>query len=182
MSVGGGPRVAAAPGDGADLAGTPGAPPPIDLRPLFAPRSIAVVGASARGGIAETVANNLRVMGSETRCHFVNPRYDSLYGQPCYPSIDALPERPDTVLVAVNPLRASLIAQQAADAGVPSLVIPGGGVVEGGEAAARMQLEVRDIAIRHGIALLSSHGRTRCSRTRRPSRRRAVLRYFRERI
>src|SRR6185369_8541764 len=36
----------------------------------------------------------------------------------------------------------------------PSVVIPGGGVVEGGAAAARMQVEVGDIALRHGIALL----------------------------
>ena len=128
--------------------------PPIDLGPLFAPRSIAVVGASARGGIAETVANNLRVMGSPTRCHMVNPRYTELYGQPYYPSLEALPELPDTVLVAVNPLRATAVAEDAARAGVPSLVIPGGGVVEGGEAAATMQREVRDIALRHGIALL----------------------------
>jgi len=79
----------------------------IDLRPLFAPRSIAVVGASSRGGIARTVRDNLVVMGSETRCYFVNPRYEELYGQPCYASLDALPERPDTVLVALNPLRAA---------------------------------------------------------------------------
>jgi acyl-CoA synthetase (NDP forming) len=138
---------AAPPAEPADL-------PAIDLRPLFAPRSIAVVGASARGGIAATVANNLRVMGSATRCHFVNPRYDELHGRPCYPSLDALPERPDTVLVAVNPLRATGIAEDAARAGVPSLIIPGGGVVEGGEAAAVMQREVRDIAVRNGIALL----------------------------
>ena len=151
MSAGGG---AAAAADATASASDPASPPAIDLRPLFAPRSIAVVGASARGGIAATIANNLTVMASATRCHFVNPRYDSLLGQPCYPSIEALPERPDTVVVAVNPLRATEIARQAAAAGVPSLVIPGGGVVEGGEAAARMQAEVRDIAIRHGIALL----------------------------
>lgn len=132
----------------------PAAFPPIDLRPLFAPRSIAVVGASSRGGIAETVAANLRVLGSETRCHLVNPRYRELHGQPCYPSIAALPEVPDTVIVAVNPLRAAAVVQEAADAGVPSVIIPGGGVVEGGEAAAAMQREVRAIAIRHGIALL----------------------------
>jgi acyl-CoA synthetase (NDP forming) len=132
----------------------PTALPPIDLRPLFAPRSIAVVGASARGGIAETVANNLRVMGSTTRCHFVNPRYDELYGQPCYPSLEALPEVPDTVMVAVNPLRATAVVEDAAHAGVPAVVIPGGGVVEGGEAAAAMQREVAEIARRHGIALL----------------------------
>ena len=129
-------------------------PRPIDLRPLFAPRSIAVVGASNRGGIARTVRDNLVVMGSQTRCYFVNPRYDELLGQPCYPSLGALPERPDTVLVALNPLRAAAVVEEAALAGVPAVIVPGGGVVEGGEAAARMQREVREIAIRHGTALL----------------------------
>ncbi len=129
-------------------------PPAIDLRPLFAPRSIAVVGASPRASLARTVRDNLVVMGSETRCHFVNPNYAEVDGSPCWPSLDALPERPDTVILAVNPLRAARFAQDAADAGVPSLVIPGGGVVEGGEAAAEMQRQVRDIARAHGIALL----------------------------
>jgi acyl-CoA synthetase (NDP forming) len=126
----------------------------IDLRPLFAPRSIAVVGASPRSWIAETVRDNLRVTGSATRCHFVNPRYEELHGQPCYPSLDALPERPDVALVALNPLRAAMVTRDAAAAGIPAVVIPGGGVVEGGEAAAAMQLEVADIARQHGIALV----------------------------
>jgi acyl-CoA synthetase (NDP forming) len=128
--------------------------PAIDLRPLFAPRSIAVVGASPRSSLAQVVRDNLVVMGSDTRCHFVNPNYPEAFGQPCYPSLDALPERPDTVVLAVNPLRAARFAQDAADAGVPALVIPGGGVVEGGQAAADMQAAVADIATRHGIALL----------------------------
>ena len=93
-------------------------------------------------------------MDSATRCHFVNPRYDELDGQACYPSIAALPEVPDTVIVAVNPLRAASVVADAAAAGVPSVIIPGGGVVEGGAAAAAMQREVRALAIRHGIALL----------------------------
>ena len=146
-----------APGPAAPGAAGPApatAPPPIDLRPLFAPRSIAVVGASARGGIAQTVRNNLRVLDSATTCHFVNPRYDELDGQPCYPSIADLPDVPDIVVVAVNPLRAGGVVADAAAAGVPAVIIPGGGVVEGGAAAARMQREVRELAIRHGIALL----------------------------
>ncbi len=126
----------------------------IDLRPLFAPRSIAVVGASPRSWIAETVRDNLRVTGSATRCHFVNPRYDELHGQPCYPSLDALPERPDVALVALNPLRAAMVTRDAAAAGIPAVIIPGGGVVEGGEAAATMQREVAEIAREHGIALV----------------------------
>ncbi len=142
---------------------TPLTPPPIpptppagviDLRPLFAPRSIVVVGASPRSWIAETVRDNLRTMGSETRCHFVNPKYDELYGQPCFPSIDALPERPDVAIVAVNPLRAASVTEAAAAAGVPAVIIPGGGVVEGGVAAAAMQAAVARIARQHGLALL----------------------------
>jgi acyl-CoA synthetase (NDP forming) len=128
--------------------------PAIDLRPLFAPRSIAVLGASPRNTIGLTLRDNLQRMGSDTACWFVNPNYDEIHGDRAYPTLQALPERPDTVILAVNPLRATRFAQEAADAGVPSLVIPGGGVVEGGEAAATMQREVRDIAIRHGIALL----------------------------
>ncbi len=93
-------------------------------------------------------------MGSATRCHFVNPNYAEVFGQRCHPTIGALPEVPDTVLLAVNPLRAARFAREAAEAGVRSLVVPGGGVVEGGEAAATMQREVGEIAMRHGIALL----------------------------
>ena len=135
-------------------AGPDDEPGVIDLRPLFAPRSIAVVGASPRSWIAETVRDNLRVMDSETRCHFVNPKYEELHGQPCYPSLDALPERPDIAVVALNPLRAASVTEAAAAAGVPAVVIPGGGVVEGGPAAAAMQAEVARIAREHGLALL----------------------------
>ena len=126
----------------------------IDLRPLFAPRSIAVVGASPRSDLARTVRDNLTVMGSATRCHFVNPKYEDAWGQPCYPELAALPEVPDAVLVALNPLRAAAIVQQAADVGAKAVLIPGGGIVEGGEAAARMQRDVRAIALRHGLAVI----------------------------
>ena len=129
-------------------------PPPIDLRPLFAPRSIAVVGASPRSDLARTVRDNLTVLGSATRCHFVNPRYDEAWGQPCYPELAALPEVPDAVLLAVNPLRATALTQEAADVGAKAVLIPGGGVVEGGEAAAAMQRGVREIALRHGLAVI----------------------------
>src|SRR3954447_2558055 len=126
----------------------------IDLRPLFAPRSVAVVGASPRSWIAETVRDNLRTLGSATRCHFVNPNYRDLHGQPCYPTLTDLPERPDIALVALNPLRAADVTQAAADASIPAVIIPGGGVVEGGAAAATMQVEVAEIARRHGLALV----------------------------
>ena len=125
-----------------------------DLDRLFAPRSIAVVGASLRSGIATTVRDNIALIGGSQPCYFVNPKYEEVDGTPCYPSLAALPEVPDTVVLAVNPLRAARFTQEAADAGVSTVVIPGGGVVEGGEEAAAMQAEVRRIAIETGTAIL----------------------------
>ena len=138
----------------ADRPPAPDATGAIDLRPLFAPRSVAIVGASARGWIAGTVRDNLRSMDSATRCHFVNPKYDELLGQPCYPSLADLPETPDIALVALNPLRAASVTADAAAAGIPAVIIPGGGVVEGGAAAAAMQAEVAAIARHYGLALV----------------------------
>ena len=97
----------------------------IDLRPLFAPSSVAVVGASPRSWIAETVRDNLVTMGSATRCHFVNPKYEELHGQPCYPSLAALPERPDIALVALNPLRAASVTEAAAARTLALPMFPG---------------------------------------------------------
>jgi acyl-CoA synthetase (NDP forming) len=128
--------------------------PEIDLRPLYAPRSVAVVGASPRSDLARTIRDNIAKVGGETRCYFVNPRYEEIDGSPAYPDLTRLPEVPDGVVVALNPLRAPGVMREAAAAGVKAVIIPGGGVVEGGEAAATMQAEVAAIAREHGIALL----------------------------
>ena len=106
-------------------------------------------------------------MGSATRCHFVNPKYDELHGQPCYPSLDAPARSARTSrIVALNPLRAASVTEAAAAAGVPAVIIPGGGVVEGGAAAAAMQAEVgRDRArARHRARRPELHGRHRPGR------------------
>ena len=128
--------------------------PPIDLRVLFAPRTIAVVGASPRSGIGETIRDNLARLESTTQVRFVNPNYDTIAGSPCFPSLAALPELPDQVVLAVNPLRAARFTAEAANAGIRSVVIPGGGVVEGGADAEAMQREVRRIGQEHGLVVL----------------------------
>ena len=126
----------------------------IDLRPLFAPRSIAVVGASPQSDTARIMRDNIARIGAATRCHLVNPKYDVIDGSPCFPNLAALPEVPDIAVVAVSPLRATSVMREAVAAGVPAVMIPGGGVIEGGEPAARMQAEVAAIAAESGIALL----------------------------
>ena len=126
----------------------------IDLRPLFAPGSIALVGASPTSDTVGIFRRNISRLGAATRCHLVNPKYTEIDGERCYPDLAALPEVPDIAVVALNPLRATEVTRQAAALGVPAVIIPGGGVIEGGEPAARMQAEVGAIAAEAGIALL----------------------------
>ena len=69
------------------------------LERLLNPRSIAIVGASARpGSFGERTQRNLA--GFAGRLHLVNDRYDRLGDLPCHPSVAALPEAPDLAVVA----------------------------------------------------------------------------------
>jgi acyl-CoA synthetase (NDP forming) len=115
---------------------------------------MALVGASPRNDTARMLRENIARVGATTRPYNVNPKYTEVDGGPCYPDLASLPEVPDVVVVLVNPLRAAAVVREAAAAGVPAVMVAGGGVIEGGESAARMQAEVASIALEAGIALL----------------------------
>jgi acetyltransferase len=74
------------------------------LETLFAPRSVAVVGASPRKtSSGRAVLENLRRAGFPGAIHLVNPRYDEIEGVRAVKSYDALPEVPDLVVIGVPP-------------------------------------------------------------------------------
>jgi len=71
-----------------------------NLRQLFAPRSVAVIGASDRAhSVGATVMRNLRQDGFGGPVWPVNPRHATLGGQRCYATVAQLPETPDLALV-----------------------------------------------------------------------------------
>ena len=74
------------------------------LETLFAPRSVAVVGASPRHtSTGRAVLANLRQAGFPGPIYLVNPRYDEIEGIRAFKSYDALPQPPDVVAIAVPP-------------------------------------------------------------------------------
>ena len=74
------------------------------LETLFAPRSVAVVGASPRQtSTGRAVLENLLGSGFPGAIHLVNPRYDEIAGVRAVKSYDALAETPDVVAIAVPP-------------------------------------------------------------------------------
>ena len=94
------------------------------LDPLLRPRSVAVVGASARvDSLGDWALRNLGLGGFKGRLYPVNPNYDELQGHCCFASLADLPETPDCVIFAVGDHRIESSLDEAIAAGVPAAVI-----------------------------------------------------------
>ncbi len=118
-----------------------------ELTRLFNPRSVAIYGASPNPVSigARTIANLARFQGKLYR---VNPRYDKIGDAPCYPSIAALPEKPDCVVLAMprDGIEAALL--DCANHGTGGTVIFASGYTETG-VAERVAEQARITAIAH---------------------------------
>ena len=94
------------------------------LKPLLAPRSVAVVGVGHRpGSIGRMILLNIRDAGFGGALYAVNPHAEDIEGVPCVPSVAALPEAPDLVVVAVPAARVLDVAQECGTRGAGSLVV-----------------------------------------------------------
>ena len=94
------------------------------LDPLLRPRSVAIVGASARvDSLGNWALRNLGLGGFKGRLYPVNPNYDNLQGHRCFASLADLPETPDCVIFAVGDHRLESSLDEAIATGVPAAVI-----------------------------------------------------------
>jgi acetate---CoA ligase (ADP-forming) len=94
------------------------------LTALLEPRSLAVVGASARpGSFGDQLVGQLLAGGYRGAVHLVNPRYREVAGLPCHPSLADVPGPVDLVVLAVPNAALEVQLEGAAAAGVPAAVI-----------------------------------------------------------
>ena len=105
-----------------------------NLEPLFAPKSIAVVGASptSAGG---RVLENIERISYAGSVYPVHPKYKEVRGLACYPSLSAIPENVDAAVLAVR---------------TEAVVFATGYAEVGGEGDQRQQA-LREIATRHDM-------------------------------
>ena len=102
------------------------------LDPLLAPRSIAFVGASTRSGsVGNNMIKEILAGGFTGEIYPVNPRYDSVEGVKCHPSLAALPEPVDHVVLAVANRRLEAQLAEAAAHGARAATIFASGYLEG---------------------------------------------------
>ncbi len=94
------------------------------LRPVFAPASVAVIGASRRQGtVGRSVLDNIKSGGYQGNLYAVNPNARQIAGIPCFPDVASLPETPDLALIAVPPPAVLGTAEACGARGVRGLVV-----------------------------------------------------------
>lgn len=94
------------------------------LQPLLAPRSIALVGASERvASVGNMMLTQLIERGYAGPVYPVNPRYQTLNGLQCYPSLAELPGTVDLAVLNVAGHRIEALMREALDLGIEAFVI-----------------------------------------------------------
>ena len=113
----------------------------MDLTPLLAPRSIAVVGATDRAdSYAGNVLRNLARAGFAGPVWGVNPKRDEVLGRPCVGTLAELPQPVDAVVVAIPAVSVPDVIADAAARGCGGAVVLSAGF---GEVEAGRELERR---------------------------------------
>ncbi len=126
---------------------------PQSLASLLHARSVAIVGISQPDRFGGKVFHNLHTFGYPGQIYGVNPKYTTLYDQPCYPSLSALPARPDLAILAVPNERLLPTMREAAGLGIPAAFIPGSAFLAHVDGQPTLQDQLRAIAQEAGMVV-----------------------------
>ncbi|HVX40096.1 MAG TPA: acetate--CoA ligase family protein [Gemmatimonadaceae bacterium] len=125
------------------------------LRPLLAPQSIAVVGASHRAGtIGNQIVRNLISYGYTGAVYPVNPRAASVCAVPTWRSMQDVPGPVDVAIVAVPRDHVLEVADGCGRAGTRGLVVVSAGFREVGPDGAALEHELHEIVRRYGMRMV----------------------------
>lgn len=124
------------------------------LSPLLAPRSVAVMGASPRQGtVGNRAVRALAEFGFPGAIYPLHPEATSVCDLPAYRGLDALPEVPDCLLLAISAEKAVPALEAAAARGVKAAVLFASGFAETDDAGRARQATLRALADRTGLVV-----------------------------
>lgn len=124
---------------------------PPDLDPLFAPDSVAVVGASPDSTYSSGLIDNLLEYGYEGDLHLVNPGRDVAWGRPCHDDLADVPGEIDCVVVNVPREYVVDVVRTAGELGVPTAIVISAGFAEADETGAQLEADLAAVADEYGI-------------------------------
>jgi len=123
------------------------------LRRIFMPRAIAVVGASPTPGkLGSIIVANLKGAGYVGNIYPVNPNFAEVGGLKCYPSLEAVPDDTDVAVVAIPAPAIAGLAPAAGKKGIAGLVVISSGFAEVGNRP--LQDELVQAARAHNLRIL----------------------------
>jgi len=113
------------------------------LEAMFAPRSVAVIGATeTMGSVGRTILENLMAQPFGGVVHPVNPKRSHVLGLRAYKSVGEIPGSVDLAVVATPASSVPAIITECAAAGVRGTVIISAGFREVGEAGVEIEREL----------------------------------------
>lgn len=120
---------------------------PRSLHAVFQPKSVAVVGASRRAqSVGGAIVSNLLAGGFEGPVYPVNAHARFVQSVAAFPSLSALPETPDLVVVAVPAAGVLAVVREAAALKVPAALIVSSGFGETGPEGRELEQQLRRLA------------------------------------
>jgi acetyl coenzyme A synthetase (ADP forming)-like protein len=126
-----------------------------DLEPLFAPRSVAVVGASRTpGSVGNAIMTNLSYGGYTGVVYPVNPKAKSIMGNRCVPSLSAIEDEVDLVVVVVPATVVERVIEEGAGCGTKHFVVITAGFKEIGGEGVERENRLKALANQHGLNIL----------------------------
>src|SRR5206468_886720 len=116
---------------------------PHSLDPIFRPRSVAVVGASATpGAVGSILIRNLIENPFGGVVYPVNPKRKAVHGILCYADLAALPERVDLAVIATPAATVPGVIKECVGRGVPAAIIISAGFSELGADGRKLEMEI----------------------------------------
>jgi acetyltransferase len=138
-----------------DTAYDPLHPPRRSLDAIFAPCSIALVGASERiGSVGRTLVHNLQTTCMSEMVFLVSPDHTMIAGVATYPTIADVPTAVDLAVIATPAPIVPCIIRECVAAGVKGAIVISAGFREAGAAGAALEHQMVMEARRGGLRLI----------------------------
>ncbi|MBI1914830.1 MAG: bifunctional acetate--CoA ligase family protein/GNAT family N-acetyltransferase [Planctomycetes bacterium] len=120
------------------------------LDPIFRPRSVAVVGASATpGSVGSILIRNLIENPFGGVVYPVNPKRKAVHGVLCYPDLAAVPEPVNLAVIATPAATVPGVIKECVDRGIPTAIVISAGFSELGPDGRKLETEIKTIAKGH---------------------------------
>ncbi|CAG0943591.1 acetate---CoA ligase (ADP-forming) subunit alpha [Candidatus Brocadiaceae bacterium] len=125
------------------------------METFFNPLSVAIVGATEKpGSLPGIILKNLLSMGFKGKMYPVNPKYVTVFGLNCFPSILDIPDEIALTVIAIPaPLVLNVLLQQARKR-IHHAIIISAGFREKGAEGIEMEERIRRVAIENDIRIL----------------------------